>query len=509
MYLTESFSSNNIKKLFKNKDNFNIFKEHILNKSHISWDSISDDDVHVCSVREAVQEYIKTNDFVDIYQFVLPIHSKQALTIYTKDDNAIDSIYNQHNIGMYNTKYGGIIDSFEGHADIINDSYYSFYTKNNYVSRVEDIRNYLYISGDKVDVLRTLYKMLLLSAYSLKWHHMCPIPEAGDMLLDNFWRNQHGSEIIYYILYTIKDEYNTLSIENGKYKTKFTIGTTKKDYHFDFEIRGLSDDEFYERVNEYVEYLYEIDVDRKIKKVYFNDYPKYMFLLARKQRYVFEKNEYDDTIYDGYIPLFNFASVMFLFDCDVKSNKTYQYILADIMKYLVNNDTDIYRYVIQPKNEHVRNYSNKIRKRQLNKVKSIDVDETIDDESYVLAKEMMKYLWEFKDDIRKFAKRVDDEDCNGKYILLTYNNLLIIDNIIIKMSDVYSPMLKSILNKQPDFVKRQYEILKDNVEKFIDIVGNMVAENKILIDELAEIYESIREQYNELVGIYDDNDFDE
>ena len=63
MYLTESFSSYNIRKLLKNKDNFNLFKKYILNNSHISWDSISDDEIYVCSVRDAIKEYIKTNNF--------------------------------------------------------------------------------------------------------------------------------------------------------------------------------------------------------------------------------------------------------------------------------------------------------------------------------------------------------------------------------------------------------------------------------------------------------------
>ena len=503
-YITESFESSKFKELMNNKDNLDIFKKDVLPHTHISWDSISDDNVNVNGIRQGIKDYVKSNDSYILNRLVLPTYDKQGITIYTDENNTIDIIFNHNNKDLYSV-YRGIFDTNMNTKDIINDAYTSFRQKNMYINKVEDIRDYLYISSDKVDVLRTLYKMLLMSLYSLKWHHMCPFTEAGDFLMDIFWRNQHGSEIIYHVLNNIRNKNDKFECMNGKYKTKFVIKNTTKEYYFDFEVRGLSDDDIFKRIDEYVEYLYEIDSVRKIKKSFFNDYPKHMFILAKNQSFMFNKDDYDETVFDGYIPLFNFASVMFLFDKEIISNTIYQVILASIMRYLIDTNKDLIRYTVEPTSSHVKDYSNKIRKRQLNKITSIETDQTVSDETYYLAKEMISYLWEFRDNIRKFSNKFGDD---GKYILRAYNNLLIIDNTIIKMADYNAPVMQKLLRNSSGYIKHQYETLKDNVEAFIDVISEMASEN-ILLQSFFDVYNDIREQYDNLFGIYNHEDFDE
>ena len=78
-YITEAFESSKFKELMNNKDNLDIFKKDVLPHTHISWDSISDDNVNVNGIRQGIKDYIKSNDSYILNRLVLPTYDKQGM----------------------------------------------------------------------------------------------------------------------------------------------------------------------------------------------------------------------------------------------------------------------------------------------------------------------------------------------------------------------------------------------------------------------------------------------
>ena len=120
-------------------------------------------------------------------------------------------------------------------------------------------------------------------------------------------------------------------------------------------------------------------------------------------------------------------------------------------------------------------------------------------------KKIWKYIWLFKNHIRKFSNKFGSF---GKYILKAYNSLLIIDNMIIKMADYNAPVMQRLLRNNSRYIKHQYETLKDNAEAFIDVISEITSEN-FPVERVVHVYNDIREQYDNLFGIYNHEDFDE
>lgn len=469
MYLTESFKSSELQELFNSKDALNIFKKYIVGEFDVSWGSITDDDISVYNIRDCVWDFMYTNDYDELCKTVL-LNDIHSVVLYTSEKDTIEYV-GYRNTNVYNV--------FDNNIDKDLATLYNIFRTCN----INDIKNYLYISGDNVHCLKTFYKMFLLDlCFEISSYR--PAKYLGDRFdlgvlggrnpMFNFDRLCHFS-------------YGA-SIRNNFTNTTFTINIKNKEYFFDFDVKGLSDDDFDNRINLYVKYLYEIDVERRIKYFFNLTIPDVIFQYAKKQNNLYERNESLD--YD-FIPLINFATIQlyckkeFLLSLSTDQKK-YQNVrmLFVIMKRLLSDNKEMYKYNINI--NHVEHHK-LIRNRQLNNIRGIDVDKSISDESYILSKEMFKYLWEFKDDIYKFSKKLGSD---GKFVLKTYNDLLVIDNKVMEMSKK---------KDDPDFVKNVYDRLQKSVELFIDLLSEMV-QKKEYVSDFIRVQSDVLMLYYDVMG---------
>ena len=473
MYLTESFKSSELQELFNSKDALNIFKKYIVGKFDVSWGSISDDDISVYNIRDCVWDFMYTNDYDELCKTVL-LTDTQSVVLYTSEKNIIEYV------GYHmSSDYNAFDDNMDDDIDIMSKLLGAR-------CNIDDIKNYLYIRGDKVDCRKTFYKMLLLDnwffEYSLK-HKISKYSndyiEFGMVVHSRIGKTKG-------ILELLCPRIDCVKVTADDTDTKFIINIKNKKYFFDFDVTGLSDDEFDNRINLYADYLYEIDTERRIKSYFNLTFADVLFQFVKKhnKHYVYRESfDYD------YISLFNFAPLQLYCKKDFRySNKPgiHQNVrmFFVIMKHLLSNNKEMYKYNI---NVNRVEHHKLIRSRQLNKIRGIDVDKSISDESYVLAKEMFKYLWEFKDDIYKFSKKLGSD---GNYVLKAYNDLLVIDNKVMEMSKK---------SDNPDFVKKVYDDLQGRVEEFIDLVGEMI-KKKEYVPEFTNLACNIIILYHKVMG---------
>lgn len=478
MYLTESFKSSELQELFNSKDALNIFKKYIVGEFDVSWGSITDDDISVYNIRDCVWDFMYTNDYDELCKTVL-LTDTQSVVLYTSEKDTIEYV-GYHYTKVYNAFDNNNIDNDIN--DLIGKRHGNFIN-------IDDIKNYLYIRGDKVDCCKTFYKMLLLDKWFFEYALKQKISKySNDYIHLNIVGDGRFGKTKN-ILDSLCPHIDCVKITTDDTDTKFIINIKNKKYFFDFDVTNLSDDEFDDRINLYTDYLYEIDTERRIR-FYFNfTFIDILFQFAKKnnQDYVYgESWDYD------YISLFNFAPLQlyckkeFRFSSDQKKYQN-MCMLFSIMNCLLSDNKDMYKYNINI--NHVDHHK-LIRSRQLNKIRGIDVNKSISDESYILAKEMFKYLWEFKDDIYKFSKKLGSD---GKHVLKAYNDLLVIDNKVMEMSKK---------SDDPDFVKNVYDRLQKSVEWFIDLVGEMVEKKEYepefttLMGDILVLYKYVMGKFN-------------
>lgn len=492
-YITESFASSKLNSLFKDKENLKIFKDYVINhkkedvftfKPIIGWSNIQDDCINIINVSDEVNNFVKDGDINHIYNIVSSDNSANDVLVYVNNDGEIDTI-TQNRINIYpiisnyqhDTESTKIFDIKD--RKIIIDgisSIFSLRTKG-----LKDIREYLFIENDKVHILKTLYKFIVIGCYESEHGRFSNFGNFIECFINMPWIPDNVSAIEMLLRY-IGD------VKETNYRN-FTYSINGEE--LSFKLKGLSEDNIKKRLNEYAQKLYDIDVNREIVNNFpFKSIVGELFSLAQDATRALDiiVNDRMGTWkmlktcivdIDSELPLEYFAVSMFINNQDFfRTNEHDLYRSVSLIEY-VNRGLNAYVYKIEPNSKHITNYIQINRQRQLNKNITVDRDNKNDIDAYNELKDMTQYLYHFKDDIRKLSKSLPED---GTLIIRTYNDIM-------------------VLERQKLSYKQMKE-LNPLIDEYITFIGEIVHE-KEMPDGFIQLVNKIKNLYVEVIGRYD------
>lgn len=409
--LNESFSSKKLSSLFKNKDNLDIFKRVVIDNYGYVWSDIQDSDVYVTDLGDIIESYVSgESDNLHAIRYILKSRSFDGQLILCKcDDNIVrigDYYFAPDKKYIDNRTKKDIKEMFDVCCGNSRD--FVFW---------DDVYRYIdsmvYMRGDHVNLLKTLYKTFVLCCYDSISYQNSSFKYISDSVLKKTY-DYHDIGCVY-DLFTGAFSSDWSILLSKKNRSTIVVRCDDIDYEFDFSWTNLTAPDIVKKTEAYADVLYSLDTERNILRGVFKS--SVMGILGLSA-FVYRNK----TSRQGEVSV---ESLRFsrLFTYIAKSSRNDLDLRLLYLSYVLGKCVEIYRIVLS--DEHDKSYRVKVKNRQIDNISGININVLTGNDDYMEYKYLLDYIYKHDDVVHDVAKKLDTDD--GRDLIDMYNSLLLVD----------------------------------------------------------------------------------